>query len=273
MIPLPKGIMRKKRSDDFAQVIQQRILAGALKQEIAKELGVSNALVSMYSKGIKAKPWRKHGLNENAFSGKMTKEMAYIVGFLLADGCLYKKYDSISIAVQKGDVDALYRMADFFGTSSDAVQLGHNGVCYLFRVVSKTIYEDLQNFGLSERKSSTGASRFNQERLSDFMWPFFLGLIDGDGCYHVRLGSKFAARCSVMLTGNYPVLSQMKEFLESQGFSPTLCQSSSSKIAFNLVLNKRQEIKKLYQLLYDEDTIKFCLKRKQRILEAFAESV
>lgn len=121
-------------------------------------------------------------VNENYFK-KWSSNMAYVLGFILADGCIvegtYKGYsDSLKFGVQKSDNDILEKIKKEL-SSEHKISLckGANHFC----ITNQTIVNDLKKLGITYRKSL-------KEKIPNvpkkYTKDFIRGIIDGDGSIH-----------------------------------------------------------------------------------------
>jgi hypothetical protein len=118
-------------------------------------------------------------INENYFS-TWSPNMAYILGFILADGCIirgtYKGYsDSLKFGVQLKDRDILEKIKKELH-SEHAISIIRNAAHYC--VSSKKIVDSLKALGITHQKSlKETVPNVPDKYIKDFI----RGLIDGDG--------------------------------------------------------------------------------------------
>ncbi len=152
------------------------------KSSIARKLGVSRTSVSNYFKkyGIVGNPRgfnKKYYAKDNFFS-EWSSEMAYCLGFIAADGHIWKNRFFITIGISKDD----YKVLEFIKNCISPDSLVRNNskknqvqIC----IHSKQIWEDLQNLGIKHDKT------FNMEidfDIPEKFWGDYLrGFFDGDG--------------------------------------------------------------------------------------------
>lgn len=118
-------------------------------------------------------------VNESYFK-KWTQGMAYILGFILTDGCIiegtYKGYsDALKFGVQIGDIDILEKIKQEL-ESEHTISLIKNAA--YFGITSQKIVDDLKNLKISYRKSL-------REKIpkvpNRFIKDYIRGIVDGDG--------------------------------------------------------------------------------------------
>jgi len=117
---------------------------------------------------------------DEAYFQKWSFRMAYILGFIIADGCIikgtYKGYsDSLKFGVQKSDIDILEKIKKEF-SSEHKISLYKNAAH--LSIASQKIADDLKNLGILYRKSL-------RETIpnipSKYLKDLLRGIFDGDG--------------------------------------------------------------------------------------------
>lgn len=118
---------------------------------------------------------RTYQVNEDAFDPlKATSmEYAYWLGFLLADGCVYGKYLSVTLAAK--DKEVLEKLRDFLG-STHPIRTRKEGSVRL-EIHSEKLTAALKSWHIVERKSLVATVPDSLKNSPDF-WR---GMIDGDG--------------------------------------------------------------------------------------------
>lgn len=118
-------------------------------------------------------------VNENYFK-KWSSEMAYILGFILADGCIiegtYKGYSgALKFGVHSKDIDILEKIKQQL-TSEHKISVVKNAAH--LAITSQVIVNDLKNLSISYRKSL-------KEKIPNipkqYIRDFIRGVVDGDG--------------------------------------------------------------------------------------------
>jgi len=118
-------------------------------------------------------------VNENFFKN-WSKQMAYVLGFIVADGCIvkgtYKGYsDALKFGVNKRDADILEKIKRALGSGH---RLSFCGDAVHFCITNQTIVNDLKQLGIIYRKSL-------HEKIPAipeiFKKDFIRGVVDGDG--------------------------------------------------------------------------------------------
>lgn len=121
-------------------------------------------------------------VNENYFK-KWSQEMAYILGFILADGCIikgtYKGYSgALKFGVHPKDIDILEKIKQKL-VSEHKISLVKDAAH--LTITSQIIVDDLKNLGIIYRKSlRENVSKVPEKYIKDFI----RGIVDGDGSIH-----------------------------------------------------------------------------------------
>lgn len=121
-------------------------------------------------------------LNEKFFSD-WSPEMAYVLGFIYADGNMSR--DAYKIRINSKDVQILedIKMA-MKSTHPIKKECNEVGSWYTFMISNKSLYGDLRRLGIFPNKSLT--MRFPRVP-KEYMKDFIRGYFDGDGCiYEVK---------------------------------------------------------------------------------------
>jgi hypothetical protein len=118
-------------------------------------------------------------INKDFFK-KWSRDMAYILGFMYADGNMIKnKRGGHYIAVYSNDKYLLRKILDVMESNHKiAERKSSAGMCYQFQIGSKEMFQDLLCLGLTPNK----ASRMRLPIIPrKFIGDFIRGFFDGDG--------------------------------------------------------------------------------------------
>lgn len=109
-----------------------------------------------------------------------TPEMAYVLGYWWADGCMRIKVNTTAhlIEIASNDLDNLYGMAAAIGTNYYLRRVSPKSNTFVISFCSKEMYRDLEAIGGTPAKSRTiGFPVVPSELLAHFV----RGVVDGDG--------------------------------------------------------------------------------------------
>mgnify|MGYP001590738393 CR=1 FL=1 len=196
----------------------------------------------------------KLAVNVNYFK-HWSHNMAYILGFILADGCIikgtYKGYsDSLKFGVQLSDKDILDKIKKEL-KAEHKLSVVKNAVH--FCIASQILVNDLKKLGISYRKSLN-------ERLpavpKQYIRDFIRGIIDGDG--GIRIDKK--GQPSISVCGGKTIMTFMRDyFLKNMQVYSSVGRRSYSKQQKNFLYEIRYKSStalKVISYLYDN---KACL--------------
>lgn len=202
---------------------------------------------------IQSQNSRKWNINQDFFK-TWSRDMAYILGFWFADGCIYggKMFD---ITIHKKDKYLIKKIAE---------KLGYEGpiLDYVDRQASRinfscvVIYRDLIELGGSENKSLTiQFPKVPKEYLSDFIRGYF----DGDGCIMNLKGGRIN---SAFTCGSKDFLDSLLEILKKEaGVEGGSYDSSCMSLKFG----KKDSIK-LGNFMYKDNPELFLLRKKEKFI-------
>lgn len=184
---------------------------------LSKEYGVSIGRISqIWAKaGLKGKDARVYTIkNENIFK-TIDNESAYLLGFIGADGCLYKypdgdkRQDVLSIIIQRQDRKILELFQEKIQTNKPISESKNKYVS--LQISSNIISEDLRNLNISYRKTyeNTIANIPNE-----YMPHLIRGYFDGDGS--IKVDNNMISNTHINISGYYKNLIKIQKYLETR---------------------------------------------------------
>lgn len=200
----------------------------------------------------------KYNCNVNYFDDIGSNNQAYVLGFIWADGSLSKK-SGLSIVIKLEDIEVLRFVKSEFETNIP-LKFSKDGKYVGFHVNRTQIYQSLVKLGLGRNKSqnNTPIPNIKQELIPHFLRGFF----DGDGSIWFSSGYRAA------FTKGYDFLVWIKARLLEYNI-----ESGNIKLRrknnFNgcsLDITGRDNIEKLYNLLYTNSEFSMC--RKEVLFKA-----
>jgi transposase len=178
--------------------------------KIGEKYGVGQGIITNLLKNNGINVRRRGKVNDKAFSGELDEHKAYFIGFLMADGCVYKRGDSYSINLQvsERDEDIIFKFKDFLGAGNKIqyidTKLKNADRMVGISVSSHDIAEDLEAFNVSTNKTgdcfATECLKFNKN--------FWRGMVDGDGSLCVSDVNVILSLCN----SSEKLLKQFKSF-------------------------------------------------------------
>lgn len=218
----------------------------------------------------------KYKVNEDFFK-VWTPKMAYVLGFVTADGSLEDasylrgKY----LRVCSSDIEIMEKIKAAIGSEHKIVTIspkeflfrGKKYVSkekYMLRIGSHAIYNDLIHLGITPRKSKT---IILPNVPSDFISYFIRGYLDGDGCINLynrkkRLSVTFTSGSSLFLEKLSEVISYLLGLKMHKVFK--------NNRAFQIKYSTKEAIP-LLKYIYLDITNKLYLERKYKIFLDFLQ--
>lgn len=196
------------------------------------------------------------------FFDMWTPEMAYVLGFFAADGCMYKNpRGSHYIGFTSTDYELITIVKDLM-QASNAIEMRHRNphhkISYTIQVGSRALFERLKVLGFTPHKSKTLSL---PEIPTEVFGHFVRGYFDGDG--NVYYGKKnLTAR---FISGSRAFLSSLQKRLSEERVVSSGSLYAHGPGAYILVYstgNARQ----LYSFMYPSSAVP-CLQRKRQIFQ------
>lgn len=184
-----------KKNDIPVNVIKTMYFCEGFSQnKIAKHFGVSQTVISdrMKEAGLPTLPKtrklinRKYKVNEYAIDD-LTPTVAWVLGWMLADGCIEKSGACFVLDVTTKDVDVLNKIKDFFGytgpilnTSCFLAKTGKTYTGRMLKINSHYLRNKMIEYGILPNKSSK--EKFLPSIVGEELERHFIkGLFEGDG--------------------------------------------------------------------------------------------
>lgn len=190
--------------------------------------------------------------NSNFFK-TWSSNMAYILGFIVTDGCLVEHkngYNTLNITNKNKDI--LKNMLITMGSNHkiSVKSRGHESDLKYFQIQirDRVIYADLLKLGITPRKSKTIRM---PNTPSKFLGDFIRGCFDGDGTVVLwqdpRWKHAWQMR-SAFCSGSYEFLTDMQNRLHEE-FDLSKGSIQNLRRAYTLCYSIRDSIK-LYNMMY-----------------------
>ena len=214
---------------------------------------------------------RKYTLNESVFKS-WSDDVAYLLGFILADGCLYKYKNkscfTLNLHIHEKDLHILESFKKVFGTDKPIYKINN---CVVLVINSTEIAEDLKSFGIDERKSltSTWPEYIPEEYLSHFVRGFF----DGDGSvFKIKHPAAKRDYIGINFTGTKNFLIELQKNInkilgKEYGYMREL--KIKSGFYYQLVYSGDATIKKFIDWIYTDSNESNRLKRKYDLSQEY----
>ena len=203
--------------------------------------------------------------------------MAYVLGYIYADGSLddssYMRGKYIQIT--STDEDSIQRIKNWLSSEHTITKkkshFTGSKFCFMLRIGSHKIYNDLFKLGLYPNKSLT--VRFPKVPKK-YISHFIRGYFDGDGCiyFEKRKGSKGQSIINrirtIFTSGSKKFLKEMNDVLKNIGIENG--KIYPSKRSYQAVYNTKDSIQ-IFKLIYTETSINSFFMRKFKIFNNYFE--
>ena len=159
----------------------------------------------------------KYKQNTDIFENIDTQEKAYWLGFIAADGCVYKNKENsgtLTISLHRKDRTHLEHFCDFIGTERGIIDFvndtgfGNNTPMSKISIYSTKLVDDLIDKGVHPNKSLVLKPPLIKK---EFWKSYLLGYFDGDGSISKISSNK---NWTFSLLGTKETLEWAKEILE-----------------------------------------------------------
>lgn len=248
-------------SEDQMKYIISEYKKGKTLSALGREFGVSYSTIRnlLKRKGVKTEG-NKHNFprDEFYFSNIDSKEKAYWLGFLYADGCVHSNSNEISITLKDRDHLEKFRKAiksnNKIGESIDR-RFSSLPKIYHFSIKDKQLKSDLIKWGCVPNKSLSLTKIPNIPR--DFVSHFIRGYFDGDGSLHWLNGTK---NFRISFVGTAPFL---KDIQKELGLSLSLGQQKGNQSKYFQVAGRKQ-VPMILDYIYKDSDENIRLTRKYK---------
>lgn len=201
---------------------------------------------------------KKHFFNEDYFENIDTQEKAYWLGFIYADGCVYKGTGNslrFQMNLKADDLPHINKFQEAMGSDYDVILKDVDGhPSALLQVNSTKMCKHLVNHGVVLRKSLVCKMPNLKE---DLIRHFIRGYFDGDGSVCFSASNRITKEVSIC--GGKDMMSSISKILGTKlylNWRKNLSKTSTSD---------KQKILDIYEYFYNNATI--YLQRKKRIYD------
>lgn len=158
----------------------------------------------------------KYQYKENIFEVIDSKEKAYWIGFLYADGYIHSRDNGWGIALKESDKEQLEKFIDFLGVD-DRDCLAHRELTksFNFHVTREKTHKDLINLGFTANKSYDTTLDVWNNIPKEFKKYFLLGFWDGDGSFAIGAAPRRRSLAGV-ISNNCNLLNEVAIFINEE---------------------------------------------------------
>jgi len=222
------------------------------------EFSVYQACEQNYSKA------RQYDLDERAFQVVHSPEVAYWIGFLMADGCV-NDHTNVTLCLSLKDIEHMRKYKMFMKTDRPIYTYYHKksgtSRCTL-ALTSKRIVRDLGRYGVIKNK---GGKEQLKNIPPEYIRDFILGYFDGDGCI-CRAGNSVVSFS--IATSSFELITKIQEILMYQ------CDLNKTKLhkklygTYVMTYGGQRQVRRIYEFLYErgEGSQDYLMRKKDKFL-------
>lgn len=254
--------------------------------DIARQFGVSRTAIHkrMLQFGIRARSRSEsrllalrqgkfptmlaHSVNEKFFRS-WTKEMAYVLGLMLTDGCVSKDLQTVTLAMN--DREILDKVRTAMRADIPVLPSKHQAKLHIFRITRSSIAKDLIRIGVTPRKSLTVAF---PPVPDEYLSHFIRGVFDGDGSVtliryaHAKHPTHATWLRTVFNSGSEKFIVELERKLQSLGMPPqNIYKQQGGKNPYYKFGYGGNNSKKLLAIMYRDTENRLYLERKFRVFQ------
>lgn len=193
----------------------------SVKSRANKQLGIKCSKNEIREKQLN---WRKergnYTVNESLFENPASPEVAYLLGFLWADGHLsitskhtQKRKYKIILAINETDGKIIGKVLNTTGKWTRHIQnkeMGQNMIHFTCANFYIGKFLEKNDYHIKSGASACKILSIIPENLQYYWWR---GFFDGDGCLNIASENSTAAKCSIKITSCYNQDWKFLEFL------------------------------------------------------------
>ena len=268
--------MNIKFSKELKKEICELYSSGQSSIKLSKDYGICVTSILRFLKddGISCREYngasRVFHVRDDFFSNPSSwnGDQYWLFGFILTDGCVRKKFGTVSIRISCVDEEILHRISKIIQYTGKIHSEKHT-----MRRLSWTSHkmcDDLEILKCEENK--TFKVDFPDWIPNSMIGHFLRGVIDGDGCLSVN-----KSNTEVTIIGNRPfMIGVQKRLKELFGF--TLSENISKKWDERILCvktTKQQSVTDIIDLIYPEDAGLFLdrkIKTAKKIVRQYLDS-
>jgi hypothetical protein len=208
----------------------------------------------------------KYSFDENYFENINTKDKAYFLGLLYADGGI--SHNRMSITLQKQDdyiLNIFFKKLNCVGNIGfrHSKNEGFENEYTTFGVSSKKIISDLKIIGCGESKSFK--IRFPHNLDNKLFWSFLRGVFDGDGNFYYQ---KSRNKTNWSIISNLSFCQDLQAQLLKRGMISNIYQNKNKhKDIAEIRVFAHADIKKIFHYMYENCDNLYLTRKYDKFIE------
>lgn len=195
----------------------------------------------------------RYKYNEHFFDA-WSRDMAYMIGFITADGCVNSKYTNFRLCISDKDIEIIQYFCKYLCPN---LHIYYNNNMAYITVSCPRIVNHLYNLDIVHAK--TGFETL-PKIPDEFFFDYLRGYFDGDGSIYVNITKK---RFQFFIcSSSFSILNDIcKKLRIGYMVNRSKYDNRYKKPFWAWVVTKKSELKFLYDNLYNNET--FALQRKK----------
>lgn len=281
----PLFSIEKITDEDKEKILKQYVIEQKSIYQIQKELGFSQFIIEKVLKEfnvqkrtyVEAKQLsRKYSIDDNFFKTQ-SHDMAYILGLLASDGNVAKNENGIFLELEKTDEYLLKEINKLTNNSRPIKYYTHkhpDGTetnAAKLQVWSAEWKKDLSVYNIVPAKTNILKPPYFLNKK--YYISYLKGYFDGDGSFYFNL-NKYKWNIS-FCGASYEVISWIRNvFINLYGIAVGKIEKrtlESGNDFFRIAISGKENVKRVYQMWYQEETSSICLLRKKKKFDDFME--
>lgn len=236
-------------------------------RDIKKLLNKHNVHIRSYKEII-----QKNQRDEDFFK-KETHEMAWLLGFIAADGNISSKENLISIKLSKKDEEILYKIRFLLGINNTISEYttssGFDVVSY--RWSCKEHKKDLSNYGIVPNKTFNLRPPYKLSK--EFYLDYIRGYFDGDGSINLIKNSNGRGNGNLrwqLCSATPEILNFVLDEFERYGIPRVSIREEKRVHPLYIISYSSVSTRKIYDILYN-DSYMFLQRKKDHYEEILSK--
>lgn len=257
--------------ETYLKTIKKEYLTkGKSLKELSEKMGISRSTITRWLRqdGVEITPPGEAGkakskiydYKEDFFEEITENNQAYILGFILGDGCVNdeSKRKRLKIDLAQKDESLLIEIAKELN-AEELIKIrkstNKNWQNKVSLVINSTkMCNDLAKWGV--RANKTGNEEFVRLKTNELTWSYIRGIFDADGCV-VKYSD---TRRKFNIVGGLGLLDNIRTFFNEEGIHTSERCIYPKKGCYSLDVWKGDSTRKIFKKMYADGGIK--LKRK-----------
>jgi hypothetical protein len=217
----------------------------------------------------------------NYFENIDTPDKAYYLGFIAADGCVYKRKNNVnsqkwlSIKINQKDEELLIKFLAYLNSGNIIHRNSRKCKYYIsvysnMQIVSDKLCNDLYKYNILPNKTYSYKPTYLPDNL---IFHFIRGYFDGDGSISCSKKQYYKpSSYNITFTGNKDTMTYFKYLLSNYDIKGVLHKDTRKGNTYDLHISNTKSKYKFINLIY-EDCKDLCLYRKKNLSDKFIKAV